>query len=430
MISKRNALYGAVLAAMLSLAACGGGDDAPAATETAGPSTPTTPTPTTPTTPEVGSQSGILTDGPVAGVTYTTSSGVTGTTDASGAYTFNPGDTVTFSIGTLTLASGVTASGVVTPVDLAGGDNTKLTNLLVLLQSLDTDASSGISVPTNAATAVAGLNLTAPTATFSTSLANGMTSAGLATPVVTEAEARTHFIEEGMKLLAGNIWVGRDDTGIPLFALQLDAQGNYQFGEHGDADFAGQSGVEAGRATITSVDAGGYKYSAATTMDTNGEWGLSHPQATDRLRSIGDYLVSESGDKITKMDNVPGTIVGAWQTVDHPDIPAGKFAPLVLFFSNGYVAMVDTVGEYGLEPGETSCSNGGLEVGEYSYNAASGALTLKSNIVDQNACAGLWDSGNVLTAWELKLSSDGNSILAKGTDGGGSFEYTLKRVSK
>lgn len=426
MTLQRSAIYAAVLATALSLAACGGGGDdatAAAAPDTSG-------TPTTPTTPAAGSQSGILSDGPVAGVTYTTSSGITGTTDATGAFTFNPGDTVTFSIGTLTLASGVTASGVVTPVDLAGGNDTKLTNLLVLLQSLDTDAGSGITVPANAATAVAGLDLVAPAASFGTSLASGIASAGLATTVVSETQARTHFIEEGMKLLAGNIWVGRDEAGTPLFALQMDAEGNYQFGEHGDQDAAGGSGVEAGKATITAVDAGGYKYSAATTMDTNGEWGLSHPQDSDRLRSIGDYLVSESGDRITKMDNVAGTIVGAWQTVGHPDIPAGKFAPLVLFFANGHVAMVDTVGEYGLEPGETSCSNGGLEVGRYSYDATTGALTLTSNALDQNGCAGLWDSGNVLTTWELKLSADGNAIVATGTDNGGSFEYTLTRVSK
>jgi hypothetical protein len=420
MTFERTALYAAALAAIVSLAACGGGDDTASNNQNPGPTTPA----------NTGSRSGVLTDGPVGGVTFTTSSGITGTTDADGRYTFNPGDTLTFSIGTLTLASGVTASGVVTPVDLASGDNTKLTNLLVLLQSLDTDSGTGITVPANATTAVAGLNLTAPTATFSSSLQSGIASAGLTTSVVTQAQATQHFIDQGMKLLAGNIWVGRDDAGIPMFALQIDAEGNYQFGEHGTADEAGQSGVEAGKATITSVDAGGYKYSAVTTVDTNGEWGLSHPQPTDRLRSIGESLVSESGDKITRMDNVAGSLVGAWQTVGHPDIPAGKKAPLVLFFANGYVAFVDTVGEYGLEPGETSCSNGGLEVGRYSYNATTGALTLSSNELDQNGCAGLWDGGNVLTAWELKLSADGNSLVAKGTDSGGSFEYMLTRVSK
>jgi hypothetical protein len=46
-----------------------------------------------------------------------------------------------------------------------------------------------------------------------------------------------------------------------------------------------QSGVEAGKATIASVDSGGYKYSAVTTIDTHGEWGLSHPQPTDRLNT-------------------------------------------------------------------------------------------------------------------------------------------------
>jgi len=37
-----------------------------------------------------------------------------------------------------------------------------------------------------------------------------------------------------------------------LYFCLTDAEGNYQFGEHDTSDQAGQSGVEAGKATITS----------------------------------------------------------------------------------------------------------------------------------------------------------------------------------
>ena len=78
---------------------------------------------------------------------------------AAGARVFEPslvkvavGDTVTFTLGTLTLGT-VTATGVISPIQLAAGNAIKLTNLLVLFQSLDADGN-----PNN------GINITAPTA--------------------------------------------------------------------------------------------------------------------------------------------------------------------------------------------------------------------------------------------------------------------------
>ena len=67
--------------------------------------------------------SGALSDSAIAGVAYSTSSGVTGVTDASGKYKYNVGDTVTFTLGTLTLGT-VTATGIISPVQLAAGNAT------------------------------------------------------------------------------------------------------------------------------------------------------------------------------------------------------------------------------------------------------------------------------------------------------------------
>src|SRR3954470_13556284 len=105
--------------------------------------------------PVTGSKSGILTDAAVAGVSYATSSGVTGVTDANGTYKFNPGDTVQFKLGVLALGS-ATATGIVSPIELANGNNNILQNLLVMLQSLDANGNpaDGISIPPAAAAAV------------------------------------------------------------------------------------------------------------------------------------------------------------------------------------------------------------------------------------------------------------------------------------
>ena len=123
-MNRANKCLEWLVPAVLALAACGGSDEAPTA---AAPSVIVT-----------GSATGVLSDAAVGGVSYTTSSGVTGTTAADGSYKFNPGDTVTFKLGALTLGT-ATATGIITPMELSGGSAVKLQNLLVLLQSLDPD---------------------------------------------------------------------------------------------------------------------------------------------------------------------------------------------------------------------------------------------------------------------------------------------------
>lgn len=60
------------------------------------------------------------------GVSYTTSpSGVSGVTGPNGIYQYNPGDSVTFTLGGLTLGN-VTATGIISPLQLSVGDSTKL----------------------------------------------------------------------------------------------------------------------------------------------------------------------------------------------------------------------------------------------------------------------------------------------------------------
>ena len=66
---------------------------------------------------------GVFSDAPVSGLTYTTSSGASGTTNALGQFNFAPGDTVTFKAAGITLGSavptvGATGNATVTPLNL------------------------------------------------------------------------------------------------------------------------------------------------------------------------------------------------------------------------------------------------------------------------------------------------------------------------
>ena len=75
----------------------------------------------------------------MAGLSYETSSGLSGTTNDKGEFSFKEGDTVSFKLGSLDLGS--TQGGeIVTPKNL--GDATKAANIAYVLQNLDTDGNA------------------------------------------------------------------------------------------------------------------------------------------------------------------------------------------------------------------------------------------------------------------------------------------------
>ncbi|MDD2828752.1 MAG: Ig-like domain-containing protein [Sulfuricurvum sp.] len=102
---------------------------------------------TTTTTTTSGTQTGVVIDSLVSGISYTTSSGITGVTgDAGsvGSFHYNTGDTITLKIGAATLATNmaIPSDGVIYPQDMAGVSRTNTTdsaaiNIAQFLQSLD-----------------------------------------------------------------------------------------------------------------------------------------------------------------------------------------------------------------------------------------------------------------------------------------------------
>ena len=132
--------------AFLALAACGGGG---------GGGSDYGPKPAPVTT-----QQGYFIDSAVGGLNYSASpSGLEGITDAAGEYDYEPGDTLTFSIGNIVLGS-APAAGYITPLDLvdgAGADtsNQQVVNISRLLMTLDADGNpdNGIEIPDGVAAA-------------------------------------------------------------------------------------------------------------------------------------------------------------------------------------------------------------------------------------------------------------------------------------
>lgn len=109
------------------------------------------------------SSTGTFYDSEVAGVSYTTSGGESGVTDASGQFSYSPGDTVTFTLGGTTLGS-VAGAELLSPVDVVGASDTadqRVINLSRLLQTLDSDNDSdnGITIEEAARSALEGYQL-------------------------------------------------------------------------------------------------------------------------------------------------------------------------------------------------------------------------------------------------------------------------------
>lgn len=369
------------------------------------------PAPAAPT----GSATGILSDSAVGGVRYTTSSGITGTTDSDGRFRYNPGDKVTFQIGSLTLGE-VTVTGTdatITPLEVAESrtDLTEaqrqnmVTNLLVLLQSLDSDgdASNGISIPANLATvlndtAAAALDLDADPAAFvaSSTLSSLASSAGGS--VVNPTEALEHFREQFFKDVAG---VYTADIGTnEIIAFRINSDGSYLMAQASPADTAGTPGIERGwlEWDPTTGELGAY----GIDLDKNGEWGLSHINASERVLLARDgtgivvttdYIDPAEQDEelnLTRLEQGSG-LVGAW-ALSREGAPASSLATQqFLFLADGRYLMIDPVGDDDYsEPADPKCGWEGLEFGRYTLS--NGVLATSDIIMDTNLCAGLHDS--------------------------------------
>ena len=392
-------------AGLLTLYGCGGGDSA------------------TSQAPLVGSTTGVLTDAPVEGVAYTTSSGVTGTTNPLGQYTFNAGDTVSFKLGALALGT-VPAATIVTPLELAAGNGDKLQNLLVLLQSLDDDGvvSAGIKITPAAAAAVgSNIDLAQAAAGFAssanTSLLSAMRAGGINRSIPSASQATAHFLEQSKRLFSSEVWVGFYESDAVMLVQRFGPGGEFIFGDldPGPSGGGGQTGLEYGTALATSVDGRGFQLATTIEIDTNGTWGLSTQTACTRVSVAGGKLsyldgsapgncVTDEVTAMSKADNDPNGIVGVWALGSATVIKTQTF----VFLANGKYAMLDPIGDTELD----SCGGPGVEYGTYSFNAVSKQFNVLSVSVDTNGCAGLNDGnmgGSGMASGTFTLSSDGKT---------------------
>lgn len=415
---KKTAIFIATLAFISGCNGGGGGDDSSTNTNT--------------NTKPAGTETGVLLDGFVGGVSYTTSSGVTGTTDAQGNFQFNPGDTITFKIGGITLGATVAAQATLTPANLAGtGTNASnvANNLLVFLQSLDADGNhdNGINIlpATLSAAASSSLDFSQSTTAFAanSTFANliataSSTGAKLVTPSAAQANAKKAFFS----LIQGTWEMNRTSSSAIVF--RFDSNGNYMMGEVGTDDRAnGDPGIEVGTLDWNPIT---NELTSTRSLDTTRQWGLSNPAqgVSLKLKLDGTTLVLEEPGvngvyTLTKVKNNNSAIFGSWTLDSATNFNTQTFT----FFDNGYYMMIDPIGDTEPNP----CGGAGVEYGKYQLSNGTLSITKSEVSYDTNNCAGLSDSTDSALAaqFTFSLNADGKSA----TLGWGTGSGTLYRVA-
>lgn len=423
--------------------------------------------------PLTGPTTGILMDAaPVAGISYATSSGSTGTTDAQGIYHYTHGDNVKFQLGGLIIGE-IKGAAIVTPIALAAGNENRLQNLPMLLQSLDSDndPSNGISIPTEAAAAIkSSLNLDSDPDTLANSaeLKAALESASSGGNIKSPEEASANFLAQGVNLLSSHVWVKYDDKNASIIRVAADGSGEYLQGEATADDSCDENrvcggrtifkaGVEYGVTTTTEFDARGFKLSSSPSIDTNLRAGLSHPRPTWRIHTdgheliISDIVVAQrkreqsslfgelfhiarplelSSDeepilteikekRYVRMDNDASGIMGAWALDNRT-----ANTKLILFFPNNRFMLVDPTGEtFQSEP--VDCGYPGIEFASYTYDVNSKMLNTRSFIYNTNGCVGLSGGSDNPVSFDIGASGQ-TAVLTRQ----GEAPVMLYRVSK
>ena len=138
-------------------------------------------------------QKGVFIDSRVSGINYRTDSQV-GTTNASGEFQYIAGESVVFNIGDLEFPA-VVAAGIVTPKEIAKGNDTLQTNILQILQSLDSDGNpeNGITIHNEAEEKFSGVSFDLTSEDFDSRVISVLESIGDGLTLVSEADANAHF---------------------------------------------------------------------------------------------------------------------------------------------------------------------------------------------------------------------------------------------
>lgn len=141
---------------------------------------------------------GRFLDGAVAGLAYETAT-QSGLTGSDGSFNYLANESVTFSLGDIVLPA-VTGSDIITPLDIFSSqsiEDTRVQNLLRLLQTLDVDANpdNGIVLSDAASQSATGLSVDFASPSFDSQVVNLVANSGSSnTSLIDTESALEHFM--------------------------------------------------------------------------------------------------------------------------------------------------------------------------------------------------------------------------------------------
>ncbi|WP_341501292.1 hypothetical protein [Gallaecimonas sp. GXIMD4217] len=394
----------------LNLAACGGSSD----------STPDNTTTPPPPPPAETALTGFFVDSPVAGIDYSTETH-SGVTSPEGAYDYEEGETVTFSIGDLIFPA-VAASGMVTPADIAAGDETTQTNILQILQSLDADGdpSNGISLIDGAADAFAGTSLDITSSDFDSQVTEVLSTLGDGIDLVSEEQAQAHFQQSLRQQLQG-AWLLSEGDGMRNVLTFIDDEHYIIIHEHSD-----EPGTEGSQAA-GSVEFGNYDWDPDTgnvELSLIGEsdgWGGLYDggPAVNTLAISGDTLTLGFVDgevNFTRVSDADNPLIGSWAADDQED----DNILVLTFLSDSQYVIAHSNSPDAYQGQEVQPLAG--EFGSYSYSG--GELMVQGVTVDTDGPGGLFDGEEGPLRAELDLESWGEIVFYEDGDA----DFAMSRV--
>ncbi len=317
------------------------------------------------------SNTGVFLDSPIVNIGYRTET-LEGVTNSKGEYEYLPGETVTFFIGDLEFPP-VTASGIVTPLDIAGTNDTndvEVVNMVRLLQTLDGDGNpdNGISISDGAKSAATQVDFTLDVDSFAAStavtelIANGGQEVTV-TELVSVSDALDHFKGE---LTANNIahatiegvWTfeGEDVLFIFLpdsryFAIQSAEENGFIGFERG---IYSTSEGDLTFTTLQNNDGEALFCHSPSSTCPEGAWGYSLSGDALTLEPA-DILPGETKPTLDRANFSQDTIQGVWTFADEDVL-------FIFLADNRYFAIqsAEENGFIGFERGVYSTSEGEL----------------------------------------------------------------------
>ncbi len=181
--------------------------------------------------------------------------------------------------------------------------------------------------------------------------------------------------------------------------------GYYFMAEDGDsvADPSGHDGMERG---TYSWDSATGAFSAATLVDTSGEWGLSHPSGNTIITVLENTLTANGVLNFSRVANTTKSIVGSWFG---QNLGQARSSVVITFLGNGNYFMAED-GDSVADPS----GHDGMERGTYSWDSATGAFSATA-LVDTS---GEWG----ISGFSGIISVSGNTLTVDG-------QFTFTRVA-